>query len=147
MRQARLAWMGWVMLLGGCDDYIFGVVSAEDVDVPEQEGFLGVKEIIDDNCLGCHDANQALGGLDLETDLYGATVDVVGQYNLPLVLPGDPERSMLYTKVTGTNPEYTGADMPPGSGGIAVPLAEVIYAWIADGALPAGEVPVTTTTE
>jgi len=118
-----------VGVLFGCDDYVFGEEFVAADDVPMAEGLAGVEEIVQGQCLGCHSAESALGGLDLETDLVANTVDVVGSYNLPIVLPGDPENSMLYRKITNTQ-DGQGADMPPGSGGLSMALSDIVYDWI-----------------
>lgn len=119
----------FVGLLVGCDDYIFGEQVVDEATVPQVEGIEGVREIVDLNCLGCHSAEQALGGLDLETDIELDTIDVVGQYSVPIVLPGDPENSMFYLKITNAQ-DGRGADMPPGSGGLSTALADIVYDWI-----------------
>ncbi len=118
-----------VGLLAGCDDYVFGEQVVDAGTLPQAEGLEGVQEIVDLNCNGCHSAEQALGGLDLETDLVANTVEVIGSYNLPIVLPGDPENSMLYRKITNTQ-DGQGSDMPPGSGGLSTALADIVYDWI-----------------
>lgn len=122
-----------LVLLGtGCEDYIWGEVVVDDN--VQESGFAGVQQIVEQNCLGCHQKGTELGGLNLETDLYGATVNVVGQYSIPLVLPGEPENSMLYLKMADEQPDYTGTDMPPGSGGLSRALTGVVFDWIANGA-------------
>lgn len=130
MRRASV--FAAVLALTGCEDYIWGEAV---IDEPVQAtGFAGVEQIVAENCLGCHSTAANLGGLDLEIDLHGATVNVVGQYSIPLVLPGQPEESMFYLKVVDEQPDYTGTDMPPGSGGLPRALAEVVYQWIESGA-------------
>ena len=125
-----------VALLGltACDDYLFGVATNEPTELPSESGFAGVEQVVDAHCLGCHSPPQPLGGLDLETDLYGATVNVVGQYGLPIVFPNDPESSMFYLKLANQNPPNTGTDMPPGSGGLSPTLAAIVQDWILAGA-------------
>ncbi len=128
---------GWVLLLGlgGCDDVIFGQAVGGEVEPPATTGWAGVQEIIaDSTCLGCHSAAGAQGGLDLETDPHGSTVNVVGQYGIPIVSAGDPDNSILLLKVTNTHPSGSGGDMPPGSGGIDAGRATIIEDWIVDGA-------------
>jgi mono/diheme cytochrome c family protein len=128
-----------LVLLTGCDDNIFGPQGGGDCDAtPSQDGLAGVEEIVQGNCLTCHGADVAVNsgnGLDLETDLVGATVGVQSSYGVPLVTPGDAENSLLYQKITGTNADGTGGQMPPGvllCGG----ATDVVKAWINDGANP-----------
>lgn len=64
----------------------------------------------------------------------------------PLVVPGDPDASWLYRKVSGMQGADGGPLMPLGA---AMPIAEakVIHDWIADGAPTkcTGDVPITPT--
>ncbi len=131
MSRARLA----LALLAGCDDTVWGS-AGDGTEPPAQDGYAGVREISQGQCEGCHNAAGQQGGLDLQTDFALATVGVVGQYGIPLVVPGDPEGSFLYQKITDTHPDNTGTDMPPGRGGLPVSIAEVFYDWILDGATP-----------
>lgn len=122
-------WIVFAVGAMGCDDYIFGEQVVDRRDVPQSEGLAGVQEIVAAQCLGCHSASQALGDLDLETDIPAATIEVIGSFNLPIVLPGDPESSTLYRKITNTQ-DGQGSDMPPGSGGLAPALTDIVYDWI-----------------
>src|SRR5688500_9355719 len=100
-------WLVWIAA-AGCDDVIFGQSSDGVDDVPRQDGYAGVVELATDHCSACHSeaANTSAGfGLNLETDLHASTVTVVGSYGLTLVSPDSPEDSMLYLKITGTNPD------------------------------------------
>jgi uncharacterized membrane protein len=124
-------------LLGfaGCDDTLF---QAEGGEAVTTEGFAGVQAIVDSKCLGCHSAAGAPGAydLDLETDLHGAIVDVVGGYGVVLVEPGDPAASMFFQKITNTQADGNGSDMPIGSGGLPAEEAQIVEDWILDGAPP-----------
>lgn len=134
--MSRAAWIcGVAIVAAGCDDTIWSE-SAELAEPPSQDGFAGVQEISRDRCEGCHNpaGMEGAGGLDLSTDLHAATVGVLGLYGLPLVTPGDPENSMFYLKMTDAQPENTGTDMPPGSGGLPTALSDVVEDWILDGA-------------
>lgn len=131
--QRFFAWVGLGLLVAGCDDNLWGVGEVL-VEPPSQEGYAGVIEISQDACLGCHSAGSALGGLDLETNFAAATVGVLGQYGLLIVEPGNPDGSLLYLKMTNTQPGGVGTDMPPGSGGLDPALTDVVKAWIEDGA-------------
>jgi hypothetical protein len=48
------------------------------------------------------------------------------------VVPGDPQRSLLFQKVACAQPDV-GQSMPPG-GHVPGPLQELIHDWIAEGA-------------
>lgn len=118
------------LLLAGCDDTLFATSGGEI----SAEGYEGVVQISEANCLACHSAGSKLGDLDLETDLHAATVGVEGAYGTPIVTAGDPATSMFYLKITATQGSSEGTEMPPGSGGLDASLADVVEAWILDGA-------------
>ena len=131
----RHGWWMWIAI-AGCDDVLFGEATGGSTEGPSQDGYAGVVEIATGNCYGCHstEANTSAGfNLDLETDLHATTVGVSGGYGVPLVVPGQPEESMLYMKMTGTNPDNTGGAMPPG-GRLSDANTDVVRAWIEDGA-------------
>ena len=52
---------------------------------------------------------------------------------VPLVVPGHPEQSLFYTKLTATPP--CGARMPFGGGALPDAQIEMVRSWIAAGAL------------
>mgnify|MGYP000315160156 CR=1 FL=1 len=116
-------------LLAGCDDTIFGP-GGEPV---EGEGYTAVLSISESQCVGCHSAAAPQGNLDLESDFIGATVDVVGAFGEPIIVPGEPENSLLYLMTAG-NPPVSSA-MPLGSGGLSAEENQIIEQWIIDGAL------------
>jgi hypothetical protein len=119
-----------VTVVGGCDDLIFGKQAEPPLS---QEGIAGVREIADGYCLGCHSAQSVQGQLDLETDVYGALVDVPSSSGQGvLVLPEDAAASIFYLKIT--NQQTSGSDMPPGSGGLPVEASDLVKRWIDDGA-------------
>jgi len=115
----------------GCDDTLF--VGADPGPATDAQGFEGVQAIVASNCLTCHSADSALGDLDLETDLYAATVGVTGAYGVTIVEPGDLDNSMLYLKTTNQQGS-DGSEMPVGTGGLSQPENDIIANWILDGA-------------
>jgi len=117
-------------LAAGCDDTIFGP-GGEEVS---GEGYDAVLAISEAQCVGCHNTNAPQGGLDLEADFIGATVDVTGAFGEVIIVPGEPENSLLYLMTTG-NPPVSSA-MPLGSGGLSADENAIIEQWIANGALP-----------
>jgi hypothetical protein len=134
-----------LLLITACsDDFVLpSKGGADDTDVVvDGTDFCAVQSIFAARCLNCH-GSAALGDLDLGTDAYAALVDVPSAQNaaVKLVVPGDPAASMLYQKVTGTQTD--GGSMPPGSTLVA-DEAEVIRAWIADGADGACDEPIDT---
>jgi len=79
--------------------------------------------ILTKRCASCHEGNGKKGGVDVSS--YELVIGKAG-----LVVPGSPEKSKLYTSVSGAAPK-----MPKGNGG-ALAKAEVdaIAAWIKAGA-------------
>src|SRR5688572_30619368 len=70
--------------------------------IEDASGWCAVRAMFAAACVGCHDAAQRQGDLDLETDPYGATVGVVSpDFGVVLVQPGDPDGSLLYRKMAG----------------------------------------------
>lgn len=118
----------WVVLLpwGGCDDFVYGVAEDECPNVGE--GFDGVREAFDASCHGCHGASPIGNDLDLVTDPYTALVDGTGSTSIPYVVPGDPDNSYLYQKITGTNSDGT-AVMPVG-GALPSCVTDLVRDWI-----------------
>lgn len=79
----------------------------------------GVLPILKDYCFKCHDGASKKGGVDLST--YDTTLKAVS--------PGAPEKSKLYTSVTGASPK-----MPKGGNALSKGQTDAIAAWIKAGA-------------
>lgn len=91
------------------------------------------REVFDDLCTGCHFAPAREEFADLTLDQGAWSTLVEG--NPPLVIPGDPEASLLYRKLLD--------DLGPGEGGRMPPLEAIrtdqltlVYGWILEGAAP-----------
>jgi mono/diheme cytochrome c family protein len=80
--------------------------------------------ILEAECVACH---GTLGGWDAST--YNAFMNTGN--NAPVVIPGDPEESLLAQKLLGTQTE--GTIMPP-SGKLADDLIQLFLDWITAGA-------------
>ncbi len=93
------------------------------------------RNVFEVNCVtGCHSAVVAEGGLDLQTDVYGATVGKLSSIQgVQLVVPGQPENSLLYRKMTGDLQATEGGVMPP-AGVLPDFLIEPVRVWIEQGA-------------
>lgn len=105
--------------LSACDDELFPAV--EGGAAVTSAGCDGVAEVIAANCLSCHSAAGAAGGLDLETDWYSALV------NGGLVTLGDPAGSVLYQRLTSST-----SPMPP-TGALGDDTVAIVGDWIASG--------------
>lgn len=91
-----------------------------------------VQPVWNAQCVGCHGAGGS-GGLDLRspdsrTNLVGAAS---ANWTGELVVPGEPENSVLYLKLTGA--PGVGDRMPQG-GTLDADALETVRRWIADGA-------------
>jgi mono/diheme cytochrome c family protein len=84
-----------------------------------------VLSILEAGCLACH---GSLGGWDASS--YEAVM-TTGD-NAPVVIPGDPEGSLLGQKLLGTQEQ--GTVMPP-AGALSSTQVQIILNWIAAGAL------------
>ncbi|MCA9707060.1 MAG: hypothetical protein KDK70_14495 [Myxococcales bacterium] len=90
----------------------------------------------------CHQGADAAAGLDLGADdLYAELLEheVLGDTDLPLVAPGDPEGSWLYRRVAECAPTDRHGDvvphMPPNAPRLADPtMVAGLRAWIESGA-------------
>ncbi len=121
------------LVLGACDDTEFGGHEPTTaVDCETDADWCGVETILDTHCSSCH---GGAGGLDLGDDAHGAIVGVesAGNPGETLVIPGDPEGSLLFRKVRGTQSADEGDIMPPGTGLTTHELA-LMWEWIEGGA-------------
>ena len=89
-----------------------------------------VQPIYDQNCISCHPSS---GNLDLTAgNSYAETVNVnASAYSGKLVVPGDPEASVLYKKIDGSG--AYGTNMPIG-GSLSSTQINTIKQWILEGA-------------
>lgn len=139
MRSRRMASAGskcvlaLVVLVVGCSDR-----GTEPAGKGPGDGgtvsFAGdLQPIFDADCVGCHGADGN-GDLDLRPGL--AWENLVGAassgYSQTRVVPGKPEESLLYLKLSGS--AGVGARMPAG-GALDSAEIESFRVWISDGAL------------
>jgi hypothetical protein len=97
---------------------------------PEQIEFFEskIRPVFADNCYSCHSAAQKTkGGLRLDA----ATALLKGGENGPVIVPGDPDASVLIKAV-----RYTDADlqMPPKDKKLPVEKISLLEAWVKMGA-------------
>jgi hypothetical protein len=154
--------MSWLLvLLSACkneptDTTESGTVDTDPPTTPGtfDPGFLDgqfcqVRAIYEVACTtGCHSDILPLGGLNLLTDAYAATVNVRSGDGGYLVVPGDPDASVLYQRMLGPSP--AGDVMPP-QGVIDPIFLYAVESWISNGAVDdcvvgAPPPPPTTTT-
>ena len=114
-------WSGIAVVMGFAG-VLSSPVPAAGLEQQKEVSFAdGVLPIFQKKCFSCHDAGSKKGGLDLSSyeTLMGKNV----------VVPGSPEKSKLYTSVTGASPK-----MPKNAGPLDKTETETIAAWIRSGA-------------
>lgn len=145
-------WTANVAHLGGSLVYDFGVGVARPVAVqnlapideltgkpvesvdptadPRVAFFLAnVRPTLADRCMGCHTRDdEPEADLDLSTP--GGLF--AGGENGPVIVPGDPAASSVYTSATGEHPELR---MPKTGKRLTTEQIESIRQWIVDGAV------------
>lgn len=84
----------------------------------------------------CHAGASAAGGLDLKTGAFEHLVNARSMQapSKMRVVPGDPDASYLFEKITNNKPTV-GKRMPPNSDPLPDEEIEMIREWIAGGAL------------
>ena len=90
-----------------------------------------VKPVLEYYCIECHTDRSRVkfGGLSLET---GAAAMKTG-WHAPVIIPGDPEGSLLY-KVLRFGHDHP-QSMPPAPDKISDEQLAVVYRWIRQGAI------------
>jgi hypothetical protein len=119
---------------GTADDGTADDGAADDGAADDGAAVVGCDEfpaLMEAKCgsVGCHADIQTAAGVDLVSDdLEGRLPEREGQcdVNLPLVVPGNPEGSMLYVKLTAPT---CGAKMPVG-GTLSQDEIDCVANWI-----------------
>jgi mono/diheme cytochrome c family protein len=125
----------FLLCILGCDEE--PIASHGGGGTAEIDGgtYNDVQRVFGSACISCHDADGAVsfGGLDLLTDPCAALVGVPSRGYAPAerIVPGDPEASVLWNKMSGTG--AFGGVMPP-SGKIEQASIDAVTEWIAAGA-------------
>ena len=100
-------------------------------DAPTIQFNRDIRPILSDNCFHCHgfDSNHRKADLRLDT-FEGATAPRKGR---PAVVPGQPDASELWRRITATDPAER---MPPPDSGhvLTAHQVELLRRWIAEGA-------------
>ena len=109
---------------------MFSIVEGLAAPTPEQLGFFEskVRPLLADQCYRCHShrAEKLKGGLYLD---HGSTALAGGDAG-PVIVPGEPEKSLLVEAVRYENPEL---QMPPKKK-LAAEEITVLEKWVAMGA-------------
>ncbi len=135
-------WVGATAHKGGTMVYRFGTgtpspLTQEDLDPestaasadPRVDYFLEhVRPVLVDRCMGCHRVGREEDGLNMTT-----MKDILdGSDDGPVLTPGNPESSAIYTAVAGLHPLVR---MPKTGKPLTPEQIEAIKQWIKDGAV------------
>ncbi len=102
--------------------------ALQAADEPPVDFVKQIKPILADRCVECHNSETLLGELNLQNGALAMRKRKLG----PVIVPGDPEKSMLYLALT--LPPKDKKAMP--ATGHRIPKDEVslIRQWIKEGA-------------
>lgn len=94
---------------------------------------IRVQPIFNLNCVACHQDAAPAGGLSLQrTSAPASLLGVTAQESqLARVAPGDPQKSYLYRKLTGTQLAVGGGEKMPLGGQLSEADVGIVSAWIA----------------
>jgi mono/diheme cytochrome c family protein len=120
-----------LLLLSG-----MAVANAQKPKAPAVNYYRDIEPILTANCVSCHQAAMAAGGLRVDDP---ASV-LQGGASGPAVIPGKAQRSLLYQRLTVT----TDKRMPP-AGTLTEEQLALIRAWINLGAKIENTKPETAT--
>jgi len=123
---AMIAW-GQVLTTHQIEDLVAFIrtLAGGPTTATEEPTFVAdIKPLFDTNCSMCH---GSLGGWDASG--YQSTMTTGN--NAPVIVPGDPNASILLQKLLGT--QEFGGPMPP-SGGLSDAEIQMIEDWISNGA-------------
>lgn len=124
----RIHWGVGLLLAGllvtGCTDQ----GNPDDIIVPSDPNWNDdVSPMLVTNCAGCHSNTIRQAGFSVEG--YTQLLSYTTSSNNPAVVPGDPEGSELYLRVTGD-----GFTKMPLQGSLPDGDIQMIYDWIEAGA-------------
>jgi hypothetical protein len=87
-----------------------------------------IKPILESKCYSCHQGTKTKGDLDLSTL---ASALEGGEFDGPALTPGDPEKSVLFHRITTTDEEEL---MPPKGDPVTPAEQALLKQWITEGA-------------
>lgn len=90
-------------------------------------GFAPVGAIFRTNCVGCHGTENPKEGVSLVS--YESVMK--GGEHGPILVPGDPSKSLLFNLLRGTNGAHF---MPPSGTPLTDAEVKIVEAWIQGGA-------------
>ncbi len=134
---------GYAAHLGGSLVYDYGIGTPNPLTTaaleerppemladPRATFFLSdVRPILVDSCMGCHTRDDKP---DAQLDLSTPAGVLAGSEYGPVIVPGDPAASTLYTTVSGEHPDFK---MPAMGDDLTAEQIAAIHKWITDGAV------------
>lgn len=139
----RSAW--WWLGLGACgltaavlSSGVRAVGAAENEAARPEFYATRVKPILDANCARCHGGMNHRGGLSLDT----RAGMLKGGHEGAVVVPGDPDRSLLLRLMRRQGPQNDPMPMPPPPRAkVSDADIEVVAQWIRAGAVMPADAP------
>lgn len=134
---ATVVCLSAAMLIGGCSKGSQDETANQPVVASGPNFTTEIQPIFDANCVACHQAAGASGGLNLESgSAFKAIVSVKsGESPLFYIAPGKPEDSYLIRKLEGTHVQAGGTgERMPLAGSLEQQSVTLIREWVKAGA-------------
>jgi cytochrome c len=126
-----IALMGWVLGAG-----IAGVAGQEDASKPEFY-MTRVQPIFQTNCYRCHAGFNRRGGFNIQT----RAGMLKGGHDGAVLVPGDPEKSLLVRLIRHEGPASDPMPMPSKSAKLSDADIATVERWVKAGAIMPADVP------
>lgn len=110
---------------------LFGGLGLAAMPLIAQDFVKDVKPILDANCMRCHGGMNHRGGLSLDT----RASMLKGGHDGTVLVPGDPDKSLLVRLIRHDGPKNDPMPMPPNKPKISDADIATIAAWVRAGAL------------
>lgn len=137
VKKAKLLffWTPLFFMVVGCNNYKTEELVLAEKSIPEYIDYnFNVRPILSDKCFACHGPDEAKqeAGLRLDTR-EGATKELLQNPREYAIVPGNPEKSQVFTRIMSTDTEKV---MPPKDSHLILSSEEkaIIAKWIAQGA-------------
>jgi cytochrome c len=113
-----------------------GAVGAQEDPAKPEYYTTKVKPIFDANCARCHAGLNRRGGLNMET----RAGLLKGGHDGTVLIPGDPDKSLLVRLIRHAGPADDPMDMPPKKPKLSDADIAVVAQWVKAGAIMPEEV-------
>ena len=126
-RRSILLFLAFAVVLCG---HLSRELVAQDSAQPLQFN-RDVRPILSDGCFSCHGPNEAARQAALRLDVPEGPLTDRGRYGGPVIVPGDPDASVLFHRITA---EDTRERMPRGRSPLSEDQVATLRRWIEQGA-------------